>query len=100
MYFPDMSPCHLGYKNTPMIAIGWLEHPHPFNTEAPSQQFLARLQLFCTHVNIASMGIHECEFCPQPARDIYIDADTRRYHLGSGIMLAFGQRNSVYAAPD
>jgi hypothetical protein len=100
MFLPDLSPYQLSPAHPPMIAVGWLDRAHPYDVQTASRRFLSRLHVFCTRTNIGSMGIHECEFCPQPVSNISVQDGTHRHHLGSGIMLAFGQRNSIYAAPD
>ena len=100
MFLADLSPYQLSSADPPMIAVGWLDRAHPYAVQTPSHHFLTRLQVFCTHINISSMGIHECEFCPQLISTIYVQNGRQRQQLGSGIMLAFGQRNRIYAAPD
>jgi hypothetical protein len=66
-FIPDLAPCtYLTSPPLPMVAVGWLEPPHPFSQgilDALSRQRLdAQVQTAVQFVTFR--GWHECLFCP------------------------------------
>ena len=76
MYFEDLSPCHYhsgpcGADNwmSPLLAVGWLEHPNPFPTGEPLEDLTTRLEgmvgLTSEHYSHHHFrGLHACDLCP------------------------------------
>jgi len=75
MYFPDLTPCRYGNGpcsqkswRAPLLAIGWLEHPHPFTLGDPPAELRSRIKAVirqnANHLHpIAFFGLHECSLC-------------------------------------
>jgi hypothetical protein len=98
MYLPDLSTYPATSDLPTMLAIGWLDCMHPFETAPPSSAFLTRLEAFCVSCRIASMGIHDCEFCSPELQRGYIYAQGSI--LGSAEIVIFGRKGTKYIAPN
>lgn len=66
-YYPDLMPINspnnesLIYPN--LVAIGYLDHSHPFQTGTTSKEFIERLELFCSYPMIMTFGVDWCRIC-------------------------------------
>lgn len=75
MYFEDLSLCdyHSGpYASSswsaPLLAIGWLEHPHSFSKGDTSHELIQRLEEFTDasrkcYPSYCFRGVHQCSHC-------------------------------------
>ena len=75
MYIPDLELCnyHSGpfdanNWSVPLLAIGWLEHPHPYNRGPVPPEFLNRFAEFIQLAGKAFShyrfrGLHQCSLC-------------------------------------
>src|SRR5579859_2267369 len=75
MYYEDLAlcdyhpgPCDARAWRSPLQAVGWLEHPHPFRTGLIPPQVLDRLEAFIAvswahYLYYAFRGLHECSHC-------------------------------------
>jgi hypothetical protein len=86
MHFEDLALCNydLGPFDasawySPLLTIGWLEHPHPFPTGYTKSDFIARLESLiaasCEHYSSYGFrGVHTCSICSygdrRPARPV------------------------------
>lgn len=92
MYYPDLSENTniINLNGGDVLNVGWLDIAYPFNRGPTSLAFAERLKLFRDHINYASMGLHDCPFCPlepQPPS-------------GSGMILIKGSKDEIYIAPE
>ena len=75
MHFPDLAPCHYHRGpfdadewDVPLRAIGFLEHPHPFDRGPVPAGFLDRFDMLARQTRDAFSqyvfrGLHECDLC-------------------------------------
>jgi len=104
MYFADLDRCryHSGPLDAdswqvPLLAVGWLEHPHGFSLGEVPEGLLARLQNLITAAEAAHpqhnfRGLHCCSLCE--AEHEPVEA-LRQSHVN----LLIPGNGVVYAAP-
>ena len=75
MYFPDLEKCeyHSGPLDAacwqaPLLAVGWLEHPHRFSCGTPPEGLLEKLGMLASaaeesHPHYNFRGLHCCSIC-------------------------------------
>lgn len=75
MYFADLETCRYDSGpydadswKVPLLAVGWLEYPHPFPREIPPDGRVSQLQglVFAAkkaHPHHNFRGLHRCSFC-------------------------------------
>lgn len=81
-HFRDFEPCdyqsdpplHWRHWSVPLRAIGWLQHPHPFETGVVPEAFVARfevlsLQMRACFAQYAFRGLHSCDLCMTSGAD-------------------------------
>lgn len=82
MYYDDLALCdyhagphHAREWHSPLRAIGWLEHPHPFPTGSIAPEFLETWQRLMAaswehYPRYAFRGLHDCTLCAAPDREL------------------------------
>lgn len=75
MHIPDLDPCeyhpgalHASRWAVPLRAVGWLEHPHPFDTGAAPEWLVPRLATLVEQTrrhlpHLTFRGVHRCSLC-------------------------------------
>jgi hypothetical protein len=75
MHFEDLSPiryssgpCDAREWRSPLLAVGWLEHPHPFSTGSLEDVILKSLDRWVDlswdfYPAYAFRGLHDCSLC-------------------------------------
>ena len=75
MRIPDLSLCRYHFGpfdaanwSAPLLAVGWLEHPHAASNRRVPRGFTAKLAALIRQTNAAYplyrfLGIHECSLC-------------------------------------
>ncbi len=64
-YYPDLSECTGYWPSDRLLAVGWLEAEHPFETGQVDPSLVNRLQKFLRNPwqPKYSMGRHDCALC-------------------------------------
>jgi len=73
MYIKDLAPCHYGHPldadraGTPLLAVGWIEHPHEFQTGESPANVLARFRRLRDQAGLKNSlmfrALHTCSVC-------------------------------------
>jgi hypothetical protein len=104
MYFPDLKLCNYGggpYDaanwSVPLLAVGWLQSPHKFETGATPSSLIGKLKALAEQTNwsyaeFSFRGLHKCSFCPvlEPSSQGIPGSHVNLFVPGDGV---------VYAAP-
>lgn len=100
-YFHDLSEYEYleAVARPGTINVGWLEGGRNFSRGVSSPEFVNRLWSHCAISIGQTRGLHECDLC-QPTALIVAEHSGGRLLLGSAEMRAFGDRGTVFAAPD
>ena len=96
MHFDDLSPCRYGSDEfdaanwrAPLLAVGWLEHPHPFTRGAAPRYLAAHVRALALASDF--MGVHGCSLCTARGLDAKIETSPSNLFVpGNGV---------VYLAP-
>jgi len=105
MYFPDLATYTYWPDNgvrPEMLAVGWLEPPHPIPSGTVPDVFIAQLGKLCIEPVAATRGYHDCPFPPcvdsnESATDA--DIDGRPVFLGHAEIWVRSPSDTWYAAP-
>lgn len=98
-YYSDLSPYVYSKVETSTVNVGWLDSSHPFPTGKVTDEFLARLWLYCAKPVHPAKGFHECPFCVPPLVPIEATRGKETLLLGAAEIRVLGS-NKKYAAPN
>ena len=122
MHFVDLDPCR--YRegefdarnwHAPLLAVGWLEHPHPFRRGPVQEDLLPRLVTMCGQASDLSAarafgGLHVCSICkaegarlaaspiPMSHTNLFVPGDGVVYLAPGGIVHYIEEHS--YAPPE
>lgn len=101
MYFEDLKLCNYFSKyynpeswNVPLLAVGWLEHPHPFTQGEAPGDLPERIRTLNRQAYLfgLSLGYHACSICAANGSSSapLLESNTNLFVPGNGV---------VYLAP-
>jgi len=105
MHYPDLTLCHYhnrpydaGNWSVPLLAVGWLEHPHPFPKGSTPEGFSARLREIVAlsrsmYSQFNFRGAHNCSHC-EATKD-----PTQPGPIWSQEIIIIPGEQIIYAAP-
>jgi hypothetical protein len=108
MYYDDFTPyIYLTNAREPRVDsapqalnIGWLASSHPYTHGDVSDEFKARLWIFCRAPVNLMRGFHKCDFCSDPSFSyLSVRKGDEELGMGNGEVWICSHNDKVYVAP-
>jgi hypothetical protein len=105
-YFPDLSyypkVCCDEERGIKLIAIGWLDKGHTFQTGEISKEAIQKLEIFCSKPMILTLGKRDCPFCNTkgPIRMILGTGNELIIHGTDEVRIPSKDGKKVYGVPN
>lgn len=102
MYFEDLGPfVNIAGENEPdSLAIGWLDHEHPFTKGRISESMLNMILMLCLQPTNRTRGYHQSPFLVSSTYGYKVECSQGSVLLGSGEIRVEGCDGKMYIAPD
>ena len=100
MYYPDLSAYRYDADPAEILAVGWLDAEHPFETGEVDECLLRTLERLTLKPVNQTRGFHQCELCATPPFGLPVRIAGEERTLGSADIEVRGGDGRVFCAPD